>query len=652
MKNYRPQKEIIFFILLCIVGIVFFEFFRLVFLLRNFNLADEVPFWVLVESFLVGLRFDMVITCYVIAPFFIVGNMPLFELFSRKLFRNILFIPLITLFIIVYFLTLVDIEFFRQFNSRLNYFAVSWLDTPFFVIKMIWEMYPVVWYLFFFTLAMIGFVILVKKILKKIDRFNYKPNLMLRTLYFFIFSFLVFLGMRGRIHHKSPIRWGNAYFSDYNFANQMALNPVFTFGNAIIENIETKNQKGIELKFYSISDAVKHTQELLKIKPAISPNYSLTREVIFNPKNSIKYNVVLILMESFGSNFIGAQGGEIDLTPNFNKLCKNGILFTNFFSNGMHTYTGIFSSIIGMPTPPGKSIMIRTAGQKEFLGLGSILRNNGYETLFFCTHDPVFDNMAGFLRNNGFKKIIGEEDYSRELVLSTLGVPDHIMFEKAVNVLSEIKDKPFFAFILTATNHGPWLVPEVDFGKVDSQLPEAKKFNAFKYSDWALGRFIELSQKQNYFKDTIFIIAADSGLLYKPKYDLDISAFHIPLLIYAPHILGNKQKRINTFGGQVDMLPTVMGILKLNYMDNTLGRNLFALKEDEGFAQFTEGKLNGLIDKRFFLIDRIGVNASLYEYNSKNPTEDLALSKKNVLQNLQTDLRAYLQMSDYILGIK
>ncbi|HCJ67178.1 MAG TPA: hypothetical protein DHV62_07625 [Elusimicrobia bacterium] len=173
-----------------------------------------------------------------------------------------------------------------------------------------------------------------------------------------------------------------------------------------------------------------------------------------------------------------------------------------------------------------------------------------------------------------------------------------------------------------------------------------------KYSDWALGRFIELSQKQNYFKDTIFIIAADSGLLYKPKYDLDISAFHIPLLIYAPHILGNKQKRINTFGGQVDMLPTVMGILKLNYMDNTLGRNLFALKEDEGFAQFTEGKLNGLIDKRFFLIDRIGVNASLYEYNSKNPTEDLALSKKNVLQNLQTDLRAYLQMSDYILGIK
>ena len=651
MKKYLPPKEIIFFILLYIIGVVFFEFFRLVFLLKNFNLASSIPSRILVKSFLVGWRFDTVITCYIIAPFFIIGNLQVFGLFNSKLFRNILFGILILLFGVAYFLCLVDIEFFKEFNSRLNFYAAGWFDTPRFILKMLWEMYPVVQYSILFILITIGFVLAVKYIFKKTDDFQYKPGIIQRITYFFVFAFLIFVGIRGRLQHKSPIRWGNAYFSTYNFANQMALNPIFTLGNAIIENKKSQKETGTFSYFPDVSNACTQTRKLLKINLGNNSGQSLTRKITFNEKNRIKYNVVLILIESFASSFIGVQGAEIDLTPNFNKLSENSILFTNFFSDGTHTYNGLFSSLTGLPNPPGQSILKRTIGQQEFPGLGSILRDNGYETCFFCPHDPVFDNMAGFLKNNGFNRISGEADYDKKFVLSTLGVSDHIMFEKVAGELSKITDKPFFAFILTATNHGPWILPNVDFGKVNANSAEdAQRFNAFKYSDWALNRFIELSRKQNYFRNTIFVITGDHGRLHNPKYDLDISEVHIPLLIYAPSIIGDRPRKIHAYGGQVDILPTIMGILKLDYSDRTLGRDLLKLNGTEGFAQFREGALNGFINYKFYLIDRLKASASLYEYGSSNPTQDLSLSKKEDLQKLQTDLRAYLQTGEYIIN--
>lgn len=642
MKNYLPQKEVMYFISFYFTGIIFFEFFRAMFLLNNFHSADGVPVCVLLQSFFVGWRFDTVITCYIITPFFLLGNLPLLEPVRFRTFRSILFILTTAVFGFAYFLCLADIEFFKEFNCRLNYYAFAWVDTPGFIIRMIWEMYPVIRYLVLFAVIMVVFTLLNYKILKKVERLKYRPVIVLRILYFFIFGFLIFLGIRGRIQHKSPIRWGNAYFSNYNFANQMALNPVFTFGNAIIENIESQKESAHLSNFYSISDASRHTEKLLK--------QPLVRNMVFSEKNPVKYNVVLVLMENFASSFIGAQRAEIDLTPNFNKLCEKGVLFVNFFSNGLHTYTGLFSSITGLPNPPGKSIMKRTMGQQKFSGLGTILKNEGYETLFFCTHDPVFDNMAGFLKNNGFDRIIAEADYDKKFVLSTLGVSDHIMFERAVNELSGITNKPFFALILTASNHGPWILPNVDFDRVNPNLQEAEKYNAFKYSDWALNRFIELSRKLDYFKKTIFVITADHGSLYKPKYDLDISGFHIPLLIYAPYIIGDKSRRIHTFGGQTDIPSTIMGMLKMDYKNRTLGRDILTLKETDGFAQFREGLLSGFINNKFYLIDRLKASASLYEYKSDNPTQDLSLLKKEVLQKMQTDLRAYIQTGEYIIN--
>ena len=160
MKKYLPQKEILFFIALYFVAVIFFELFRVMFLLRNYNLAKGVPFFIMIKAFLVGFRFDTAITCYIIAPFYVITNLPMSISFRRKLVP-VVSVAIFIIFVFVYFLTLADIEFFQVFNCRLNYYAIGWADTPGFVLKMIWETYPVVRYLLLFTLLMIGFGYLI-----------------------------------------------------------------------------------------------------------------------------------------------------------------------------------------------------------------------------------------------------------------------------------------------------------------------------------------------------------------------------------------------------------------------------------------------------------------------------------------------------------
>ncbi len=419
------------------------------------------------------------------------------------------------------------------------------------------------------------------------------------------------LGIRGRIEEKAPLNWGQAYFSDYAFANLLALNPVFTFGRDLLYDSGSKHAVDRLMSELPVSGAYAKTAALLGI--ATSPADTLTSRIVRpvrceNPSPD-RPNVILILMESFASAGVGCLQTRVEqeVTPQFDSLTQHGVLFANFYSAGMHTYAGILGSLYGYPSVPGKSPMKQVTSQDNMWGLPSILGKYGYRTMFFTTHDPHFDNMQGFLKSNGVQEVFSLFDFDESQKFSTLGVPDHVMFDSALEEIRARNGRPFFAALLSGSNHGPWLVPDVQFNPLPDTIPDAGRLNAFKYSDWALGRFLQQLAADSAFRNTIVLITGDHGLLIEPVYDLDLSLFQVPLLILDPQNRAGEPRRVDRIGSQVDILSTVMGLLRFDYDNYTFGHDLLA--EDSSrkdYAVFSEGYKIGIVEAGQFAIVRPG----------------------------------------------
>jgi len=209
--------------------------------------------------------------------------------------------------------------------------------------------------------------------------------------------------------------------------------------------------------------------------------------------------------------------------------------------------------------------------QQPYSGLPVTMKKHGYQTVFFTTHDDQFDNMAGFLLPNGIDKIISERDYDRNYVLSTLGVPDHVMLERVITEMDAMtaNPKPVFLSMITGSNHEPFVIPE---GTSFRPQAEAMPQQIVEYSDWSIGKFMAEAAKRPWFDSTIFIFTGDHGGLVK-NIDRYLAFHHVPLIIYAPKIFP-EAKIISSVGGQADIFPTVCGMLDIQDTINTMGIDL------------------------------------------------------------------------------
>jgi phosphoglycerol transferase MdoB-like AlkP superfamily enzyme len=598
----------------------FFEIWRLLTLLQLRDRAASVPASVIAQSFLAGLRFDFAIACYITLPLLLLGMLPFIDISRFRAVRWTNNALLFSIAAVAFYFSLSDIEFFRFFNTRLNGMALEWIDTPAFVTTMIWETYPVIRYTLLFAVVFIVFVIVILRIQRILLRGRRPSSIWLNLVYLPLVAGIVVLGARGRIEEKAPLTWGEAYFSEYSFANLLALNPVFTFVRDAFYDAGTKEQVAATMKRIEHPDAATITRQILGLPVDDSLlNRRLSKQVRFDHENTNPPNVILIIMESFGSRGIGCLRPSFpyDLTPHFDSLAKEGLLFTNIYSTGIHTYAGIMGTLYGYPSLPGGSVMKLYTSENSFWGLPSILREHDYQTLFFCTHDPQFDNMQGFLMSNGMMRLYSLFDYASDEKLSTLGVPDHVMFDHAVEFIKKNRSgKRFFATLLTASNHGPWKFPDVPFERVPASSERADQLNTFKYSDWALGHFVRKIENDPAFAHTLIVVTADNGTLVNPVHDPDLSQYEIPILIYdTDHQIG-AGLRIDRLGSQADVLATVMGLLQLSYDNQSFGSDLLdTLAVDAhsaDFALMSEGYTVGYLENGYYLISRLDGESSLY----------------------------------------
>ncbi len=598
--------------------VLFFQLWRVILLFQVRDAVSSVPSSVLAESFLAGLRFDFAVACYITVPLLLLGMLLIVGIGRSRLARRGVFVILTFMSGAAFFINLVDIEFFRYFNNRLNGSALLWADSPAWMTSMIWETYPVIRYLIVWLIVWACFTWLARRLMDVLfSNRREKTHLWVDAVWMIGALVLLGTGARGRLAEKAPLRWGVAYFCEYDLANQLALNPVFTLVHDAIYFAHEKENLRKLMDEIAIPEPEVIARSMLGLS---SGDESLREERLRNPvrpstPNSRPPNVILIIMESFGAARIGALDNRYpyQLSPCFDSLSRHGLLFTDFYSCGAHTFTGLFCSLMGYPHLVGKLLLKQVPGHNRFYGLPSILRDHGYRTLFFTTHDPHFDNMQGFLMANGVQRIISVYDYDPDQNLSTLGVPDHVMFDRALDELRSMVGNRFFATLLTASNHGPWLIPDVDFERLPNTDRLHEQLNAFKYSDWALGRFLSRMSRDSAFENTLVVVTADNGLLYKAETDLDPTQFHVPLWIYNTDWKDQPGARIARLGSQLDIPATVMGLIGLGYDNYTFGSDLLDTMVDrKPFAYFSEWYKIGLMQDDYFLIERLRGPRSLY----------------------------------------
>jgi phosphoglycerol transferase MdoB-like AlkP superfamily enzyme len=589
-----------------------------------------------------GFRFDTVISGYILllpTLLFLIGELiPA----TNKFLEKVSFIWIYIVYLVAFFICAADLPYFLQFNSRITVAALNWTDTPAMMLKIIFQdirNYP---YLFLFLLSSVLFYWWLKRMSRNAFRNQSNLEKKISTQIIFYSAAMLFLvvGIRGRIGTKSPIRWGTAFFSQHMFANQVGLNPVFTFGRSWLDS---RKPESAHLNYMDEKTANENTRNFLGISNQPILHSPIARQISAGQPEK-KYNVILIIMESMAAAKMGVFGNTNNLTPHLDSIAAHSIFFSNFYSSGTHTFNGVYSTLFGMPSLPGKQTMKDLENQQPFSGIAKILSQRNYSTVFFCTHDEQFDNMGGFCTSNGFQKIVSQKDYPAEKVLSTLGVPDHVMFDESLSYLDKMHQtgQPFFAAYLTGSDHAPYIIPrDIPFQPKSNNMQQ----NATAYADWSVNHFLEQCHKQSWADSTIFIITADHGSIMQPVYDADLSMTHTFLIIHAPYIIDPKQ--IKNLGGQVDIFPTLMGVLNGTYINNTPGINL--LSEERPFIYFCVDDIAGCIGNEYYLVMRKNGDNSLYHYHDKD-TRNYLSEKRSLADSMKTYAESNLQtVQDMIL---
>lgn len=267
-------------------------------------------------------------------------------------------------------------------------------------------------------------------------------------------------------------------------------------------------------------------------------------------------NIVIVLEESLGAQFIGTLGGK-PLSPEFDKLAKEGWLLENLYATGTRSVRGIEAVTAGFTPTPARSTVKLTKSQNGFFTIAEFLRRQGYQTSFIYGGEKHFDNMASYFYGNGFQKIIDQNDYKNPKFFATWGASDEDLFEKADETFTELAkgDKPFFSLVFSSSNHDPFEFPD---GKIELyEQPKATRNNTAKYADYAVGRFFEMAKKSNYWKDTVFLVIADHDSRVAGESLVPIRYFHIPALFLGE---GIEPRRDNRLASQIDIPTTLLSL--------------------------------------------------------------------------------------------
>jgi len=623
----------------------------------NWELAAEVTRGDLLEAFFNGLRFDLRVVVIVGAPLML-------TVLSARLMamRTLQCLWLTLATVLLCLLGTVELSFYREFHQRLNTLVFQYLqEDPATVLSMLWYGFPVVRLLL--GMALVSW--LMYRGFRWLDRRTRLPataanrrHSRLGALAARISVLLLLLVSstvlaRGTLRQGPPLRWGDAFTTDSTFANQLGLTPALTlYSAAKAQFSDHRNNAWLGLMDDDQATGITRSLLLTEHDRLIDAELAPVRRVSEPAVDSVLpvRNVVVVLMESFAGYYTGALGSPLGITPEFDRLSREGLLFTRYFSNGTHTHQGMFATMACFPNLPGfEYLMQEPEGGHAFSGLPQLLSQRGFDDLYVYNGDFAWDNQKGFFGKQGMRHFIGRNDYVNPVFSDpTWGVSDQDMFDRAVTELNALDHtRPFYALLQTLSNHTPYALPDpLPVDAVSGQGVNDEHLTAMRYSDWALGRFFDQVRNEPWYKDTLFVVIGDHGFgTPRQLTDLDLLRFNVPMLLIAPGITERFGQRNDIVGTQVDVVPTIMGRLGGAVQQQCWGRDLLALPAgDKGFGVIKPsggGQTVGLLRGDELVVQPRGEQPRAYRYQLG--PQATVTEQAHVPGDLQEQLKAYVQ---------
>lgn len=304
------------------------------------------------------------------------------------------------------------------------------------------------------------------------------------------------------------------------------------------------------------------------------------RRFVDNPGTPTPKNILLVMVESLSAKYLGVFGNRQGLTPFLDEFAGRSLLFTDFFATGTRTVRGLEAVTLSTPPTPGRAIVKRLGRESGLWSLGQVLRTQGYETRFLYGGRGYFDNMSAFFSGNGYE-VTDETDFPPEHLgfKNAWGVADEYLYDVALDAAdrAHAAGRPFFFHLMTTSNHRPYTYPD---GRIDIPSGDGRE-GAVKYTDWALRHLVEQARTRPWFRDTLLVILADHCAGSAGKVTLPLEGYRIPLLI---HGAGLQPARVDTLASQIDLAPTLLAMLHLDYPSAFFGRDILAVPPGQGRA--------------------------------------------------------------------
>ncbi|MDR0873088.1 MAG: sulfatase-like hydrolase/transferase [Prevotellaceae bacterium] len=432
-------------------------------------------------------------------------------------------------------------------------------------------------------------------------------------------SALLFLPIRGGIS-DAVMNVGWVYFSDNMFLNHAAINPFWNFMDSLFR------KKGFDkqYKFMPGEQAQVIVDDVLRSSPHLEDVTRFQNVLRLSPDKP-KPNVILVVLESFSANVIGCLGGDSTVTPNLNRLSKEGVLFKNFYGASFRTDRGVSAILSGYPSQPRECIMKYPTKTGNLPNLGKTLKNEGYDLSFYYGGDENFTNMRSYLFNGGFRHIVSDKDFSRSDYASRWGAADGVVFNRMLADLSSTSlthrgstslthrttlTHPFFNVLLTLNSHEPFTVPMKT--KFEGENRDNLYRNAVYYTDSCIGDFIAKAKKQKWWDNTVIAFISDHAFNYPEGIEMHVpQRFHIIMLWLGGAI--DKPMVVDKTGFQPDFINTLLSELEIGSADFQFGKNLLDPNAPE-FACYTYNHGIGFVAKDGVSVIDLNTNKTILQH--------------------------------------
>ncbi len=509
-----------------------------------------------------GLLNDAVVALYLLLPLAIYATFLPDSWYGSRANRMVLATgSWLTVFALV-FLTFTESFFFEEFDARFNLVAFDYLAYPTEVAGDVWVEYPVL------RVALVA-ALLATAALGWLRRFIWHGAASPTTLR--QRQMPLALLTAGVLLASSLWSTDTLSGSTNRVANELIQNGLSSFVRAARTN---------EINYHANYRSADPRENLALVARELGrgggrftrlPEGRLDRAFTRRAGGLGRLNVVLVSSESFGAEFSRLYGSTSDLTPNFDAFARNGLWFSNAYASGTRTVRGLEAFASSIPPIPTVSIL-RRPGNEDVATWGAVMRSLGYRTGFLYGGYGYFDNMNQFFGSNGFD-VVDRRSIDSVRFENIWGVSDEDLFDRSLGWLdsAHAAGQPFFAIIMTTSNHKPFTFrPGLEHLGIP---PEGGGRSAgVRYADFALGQFLRQAGSHDWFDDTIFVVAADHGARVYGAEQIPLRTYEIPLMIYSPkHV---PPQRVDELTTQIDIAPTVLGLLGLPYEAPFFGQDV------------------------------------------------------------------------------